>query len=330
MRICVFSLGLLWAMSLQWQNSCFNNPGAPYCQGRDFAVKNKPAKNSGSGGSTSSTGSPGPTFVSRIDWRFADPQADAVLGINVSKLAASPLARNLLAQLGAKQNVSEADMKKIFEGFSGIDEIAVSVREKQYVVMLAGGITELVPPKPEPGIKSLPLSATAMLFGTAEAVDQAAQRINMKAPLSDLELSAQERQASSEFWANGLAAVVGQPAVDLGIKRFWLMVSARDRLASDIALEFNTPPGAKTLQSLTLPGAAVEGNVVHAAMSVEANEVQQKFGEIVPSPLGEKLASLAAAARQLPGRDINVLKQTRPVIYGLDNGPKVVSQQPNQ
>jgi hypothetical protein len=33
-----------------------------------------------------------------------------------------------------------------------------------------------------------------------------------------------------------------------------------------------------------------------------------------------------AAAKYLPARDTSVPKQTKPVIYGLDEGPKVVNQ----
>jgi hypothetical protein len=59
---------------------------------------------------------------------------------------------------------------------------------------------------------------------------------------------------------------------------------------------------------------------------MQANEVSQKFGRIVASPLGAPLAALIGAARNLPLRDLNALKQTHPVIYGLDNAPKVVNQ----
>jgi hypothetical protein len=335
MRICVLPFGVLCAVTLfgqkssnsKWQNSCFNNPGLPYCQGRDFAVKNKTAKNSGNGANGTASGSLS-RFNSRIDWRFADPSADALMGMNFSALAASPLARNLLAMLGAKQNVSEADMKKIFEGFGGIDEIAVSARENGYVVMLVGGVKDLVVPTSAAGTKSLTLSGTAMLFGTTEAVDQAAQRIGMAVPLSELATSAQEGQATSEFWAIGSGRSAGARATSAGIKRYWLTVAFGDDISSDIAYEFDAPPSAKTLESLTMPGATVEGNVAHASASVKANEVLQKFGNVVPSLLGERLGTLVGSARQLPMRDINVLKETRPVIYGLDNGPKVVGQQP--
>jgi hypothetical protein len=168
------------------------------------------------------------------------------------------------------------------------------------------------------------IGASAMLVGTADAVDQAAQRIAMKGPLSDLARSAEERQ-NSEFWVTGSARIVGPQAVSAGVKRFWLTVSVRNRLTSDLAFEFNGVPSAKTLEMLPA-GATLEGNVVHARMSMEADEVQKKFGEIVASPVGERLAALVEAARYLPVRDLTIQRQTKPVIYGLDSGPKVVNQ----
>jgi hypothetical protein len=107
-----------------------------------------------------------------------------------------------------------------------------------------------------------------------------------------------------------------------------LTVSFRDRLTSDLAFEFYGAPDAKTLEiwQTTLGATAVEGNIVHVRTSMEAEEVQQKFGQIAAGPAGERLASLLAAARYLPVRDTTVQKQNRPIIYGLDGGPRVLNQ----
>ena len=193
--------------------------------------------------------------------------------------------------------------------------------------MITGGVSGLTLPAAEAAMKTYPVSGNSMLFGAADAVDQAVQRITAKGPLSDLAQAAGERQASSEFWAIGSGSAMGQQGVDAGVKRFSLMVSVRNRLTSDVAFEFNAPPSAKTLSML--PGAEVYGNVVHARTSIEASEVPQRFGEIVASPMGERLAILVEAARRLPARDTTAPKQTKPVIFGLEGGPKVVGQDPN-
>lgn len=265
--------------------------------------------------------------ASAIDWRFADPQADVLMGFNVASLAASPLAHDLVGMLGARQNLSGADMKKLFDGLAAFDQIAVSVRENQMVAMLTGAVGDATLPPAQPGVKAYPISQKAMLFGSTEAVDQAVQRITAKGPLSELAQAAAERQASSEFWAIGSARAIGPQAIDAGVKKFALTVSVRNRLDCDMAFELNGPPNTKTVEMMT-KGATVEGSMIYARTTMEANEVQQKFGEIASGVVGERLGLVVEAARHLPARDLNLLKQTRPVIYGLDDGPKVVSQKP--
>ena len=59
---------------------------------------------------------------------------------------------------------------------------------------------------------------------------------------------------------------------------------------------------------------------------MEGDEAQQKFGQVAGSPLGQRLAALVEAARYLPARDITVPKHAKPMIYGLDGGPKEVNR----
>jgi hypothetical protein len=59
---------------------------------------------------------------------------------------------------------------------------------------------------------------------------------------------------------------------------------------------------------------------------MEANEVQKRFGQIVASPFGQRLAALVKAARYLPVRNTTVPSQTKPVVYGLDGGPKEMNK----
>jgi hypothetical protein len=345
MGIRILGLSLVWTASLfgqyghprfSWQEACFKNPGAPYCQGHDFAVKHTaPAKNTGPGNivtnpfpstSTPQKVSPSVIVVGGIDWRFADPFADAIVGFNLSDLAASPLARGLIAQLGASQGLTEADLQKIFDGLSGVDQVAFSVHNNRVVVMITGRVADSTLPAPEAGWKAVPVSGNAMLVGHADAVDWAMRRIAMKGPLAELTRDAEERQATSEFWAVGSPGLVGPQAIAAGVKRFSMSVSVRNRLATDVAFEFNGVPTAQTLKTWQTPAGAttLEGNVLHVRMSMEASEVQQKFGKIAAGPVGQRLAGLVTAARYLPVRDTTAPKQTKAVIYGLDDGPKEV------
>jgi hypothetical protein len=102
-----------------------------------------------------------------------------------------------------------------------------------------------------------------------------------------------------------------------------------------VSLEFNGVPSASTLQALRASlgsGATVEGNAVHVRAQLEGDEVQQKVGELAAGPLGQSLAALVEAARYLPEpvRDNSAPKQTKPIIYGLDDGPREVNPYPTR
>jgi hypothetical protein len=126
----LLAFGLVFAAGLHgqkthkfsWQDACFNNPAAPYCMGHEDAIKRSArtkeavARNAG----TPREDAPLPINSGGIDWRFADPLADAIAGFNFKELSASPLARRLIIQLGAIEGVSEADMKKKLDGLFGV------------------------------------------------------------------------------------------------------------------------------------------------------------------------------------------------------------------
>ena len=163
-----------------------------------------------------------------------------------------------------------------------------------------------------------------MLIGHAGDVDQAAHRIAAKGPLSDMARLALERQLNGEFWAIGSPAIVGPQAVRSGMKRFLLTVSVRERLSSDMSFEFDAAPAADALRTWqsTLGAVTLEGNAIHARISMEAAEMQQKFGPIAASPLGQRLATLIKAAQYLPAADTTAPQHAKPMIYGLEGGPK--------
>jgi hypothetical protein len=154
------------------------------------------------------------------------------------------------------------------------------------------------------------------LVGRADAVDQALQRIVMKGPPPGLSRSAEEQQANSDFWAVGSADLIGPQSLGDAAKRFSLSVSIRNRFTSDLGLD--------------LGGATPEGNTVHVRVSMEGSEAQQRFGQIITSPAGQRLAALVKAARYLPVHITAAPDPTKPLIYGLDNGPKEVKQYPKR
>ena len=346
MRTRIFAMGLLctatvWAQH-SWQDACFNHPGLPYCQGRDFAVKQKPSSNNNAGPKTVVSNVFAPRHRSAaatmldlgaIDWRFADPFPDALIGFNVSSISASPLARRLVAQLGAGQGLTDADMQKIFSGLSSVDQAALSLRGNRAVLMVTGPITDLPLPAQEPGLKAVPTAGSALLIGHAEAVDQAMQRITRGFPAAEITRSAAELQNGSEFWAIGSPALLGPQAMSMGLRRFSLRVSVRDALYCDLALEFNGAPNREVLAKLqaTQGGAeaTIEGNVIHLRTSIAGDQIERQFAGFASGPAGAQLALLVKAARYLPVPN-TAGQKSRPVIYGLDDGPVVVGQDQSQ
>ena len=341
LRVFVSGLSLAWASHafgqkrFSWQDYCFKNPAAPVCKANDYAVKPQPrAKDAAprtvvthSSPSTPKTVTPSVIVIGKIDWHFADPFADALVGINCSGLTASPLARDLISEIGAKSGLTDVDVQKILDGLSGIDQATLSVHNNRVVVMITGSVAGSALPAPEAGLKAVPVAGGAMLLGHVDEVDQALARMAAKGPLNELMQRAEAWQTASEFWVTGSAVLVGPDAVRAGIKRFSLTVAIRDRLSSDLALEFFGVPSAVTLKALQskLGVASLEGSTLHARSSLDAIALRQKFAEITGGPLGAPLTALVEAARYLPARDPSVPKRTHPVIYGLDGGPREVT-----
>jgi hypothetical protein len=318
-----FVTSLFGQRKFSWQNACFNNPGLPYCEGRDFAVKPvKPGKNgstgSYSGGELSLTAEDaGPSVIgmSGINWRFADPLADSLASASFNRMSPSPLARFVMSALAANQGLKEANMGTIFDAFTSVDQVALSIHGNQTLIMVAGCSRESTVPALEAGWKAVP-NGNAMLIGPAEAVDQAAQRIAADGPLLELARLAGKRQSNGDIW---VASSTDADAVKAGAKRLVVTASMRDRLTGDAVFEFSQAPDAKTIEMLQVgPGVtSVDGNKVHVKMAIEIDKVQPSLAEIASTPLGEYLWTLVKAGRYVPARD-PAKALPKPKIAGLN------------
>ncbi len=328
-------LGLAWTFCLHGQKkgfgvfteSCFRNPALPYCPGRDLAPKPEPKGGAKSG----AYGMAGPTVGSTIDaagidWRFADPDADAVAVLNSSKLSAAPLAHSLIDQLGSKQGLTQDEAQNVFGTLSGVSQVALSVRGDKTLLMITGRPPDSILPAPKPGWKAVPLGTNTVLMGNADAVDQASQRLAMNSGLGELPSAAQQRTIDSEFWTAGSAKLAGQEAVSAGVKRFELTASMRDSLASETVFEFDEAPDPGAFKSWfdSLHDAKLEGSDVRVSTLMEADVTRRNAGVIAASPLGQRLAAIISSARYLPVHDTGAAVHTHPVIYGLDGGPREV------
>ncbi len=332
----VCAASLFGQKKFSWQDYCFfNNPAAPFCPERNMAIKPAP-KQAPSAPSkavinnvftppNAKSVKPMSIMVGGIDWRFADPFPDALVGFDLGSLSASPQARTLVNSLGAKAGLKESDVQKLFDNLADVDQAAFSVKGERVVVMITGRITESPLPAPEAGMKAVPVTG-GLLIGHAEQVDQALRRMQSNFPPSELAQVAQQYQSQNEFWVTGAAGLIGPQAVSQGVRHFSLAVSIRNRMTSDLAIEFVGAPSARVVQALekSMGAVTLEGNTIHLRTSMEANEVAQRFGAIVDGPFGQPLGALIESAKYLPERDHTAPRQTKPVIYGLDDGPKEV------
>jgi hypothetical protein len=221
-----------------------------------------------------------------------------------------------MSAVAANQGLKEANMGPIFDAFSSVNQVAVSIRGDQTLIMVSGCSKECSLPALETGWKALP-AENGMLIGPAEAVDQAAQRIASNGPLPELARSARNLQANGDIW---VASSTDPDTVKAGAKRVVVTASMRDRLTGDSVFEFGQAPDAKTIDMLPVgPGvASVEGTKVRVKMSVEIDKVQPSLAEIAVTPLGEYIWILVKAGRSVPARD-PAKAQPKPKIFGLDS-----------
>ena len=238
-----------------WQEACYKNFGLPYCQGRDFAIKPQPKGKTDSARGVArdqdllpvANVTPAEIAAGAIDWRFADPSADTLVGFHARRIAAEPLARKVIAQLGANIGLTPVEIGNIIERLSGVEQVAISASQNQTVIMVTGRENDSTLPPLEAGWKATPVAGNAILIGQAEAVDQAIQRLTKDDPPSEMMRLAMKRQADNEFWTVGFAGLASRQTESTKVKGFSLEVCIRDHLTSELALEFNGPPDAKAL-----------------------------------------------------------------------------------
>jgi hypothetical protein len=335
-KLRVFFVSIAWAVCLygqkkgfDFQEACFKNPSLPYCSMRDFAIKPpKGGEKSGPvyGGAPAEGQAPVTIDAAGIDWRFADPSADALGVLTWSKLPASSIAPNLADEMGSNLGMSPSAAQNVFRALSGVNQVAISVRVDTILILVKGRPADAILPALERGWKSVPLEDGSLLIGHSDAVDQATQRLSILGALGDFTRMAQQRPADSELWVAGSAKVAGQAAVSAGVKRFELTASTRERLISEAFFEFDgaAEPNAVREWVGTLGDAKIEGTTLRATMSMDADAVQRNLTQIAKSPLGQGLAAFLQSGRYVPVRDTAATVHAKPVIFGLDGGPKEV------
>jgi hypothetical protein len=339
----VYVTGLSGQSHMNWQNYCFDHPKAAFCPNRDFAApRSKPAPpvapppavvtsrstrtvTANPTMTTLPAGAPAPTVpVSDINFQFADGAGDVLAGFHVKRLATSPLTRSLIVALEARRGLLEADIQRILDQISDVTEAGISVKDNRLVAAVSGPVVDSFLYATAP--KVVLVSREMGLIGHSDAVEEAAQRLTTNLPLTGSTQMAGEWQAGCDFWVIGSPELWGAEAVNTGLRRFSATVWINDRLTVDMNFEFNEEALRKWQAML---GTVVPvGNTIHWRASVDAEELRQRLDAIAASPLGQDLAALVEAAHYLPVRAAAAPHPTKPVIYGLDGGPRTLGQDP--
>lgn len=336
MKLRVFLVSLAWAVCVygqkkgfDFQEACFRNPSLPYCSTRAFVIK--PPKNGekpgpGYGGAPAEGLAPVTIDAAGIDWRFADPAADALGVLSWSKLPPESFAHSMVDQLASNLGINPTAVQNAFRALSGVNQVAISVRGDATLILVTGRPADAILPALDRGWKSANVGNGHLLVGRADAVDQALQRLSVASGLGELPQKAQQRCGDCELWVSGSAKLAGQEAANTGVKRFEVTASMQERFTTETVFEFDGAPdaGAIRVWLATLGEAKIDGNTVRAGMLIDAGAARRNLSQIARSPLGQGLAAFIQAAPYLPVRDTAATVHAKPVIYGLAGGPQEV------
>jgi len=91
------------------------------------------------------------------------------------------------------------DMEKIIQAFSGVQQVALSLRGDQLLMMVNGCSPDTTVPALEPGWKAV-RAGRSTVIGAAAQVDLAIQRLSKDEPPPELARSAVRRQANGDLW----------------------------------------------------------------------------------------------------------------------------------
>jgi hypothetical protein len=270
----------------------------------------------------------------QADWRFAHPNADMRMTVNVQAVLKAPALTGML-----RQKEQPAQVQLGLDLLSSVDRISISARQTgkdQDVLVLVTGsfdpssIQALFPSSGASQVKQV--GPHAILIGEGESFTQAVQRMAGLAPVGP---SGELEQ--SDIWLAGSAALMSlqqvlpmAPPAFKAMRAFSFGLNLGDSPELNVVLNADGADGAAQMLSalrdiLGPPGQALEGRqdgakirlhfllppeVMRAAQSQAASS---SFAEQLQPLMG--MLGLAGAAPANGGKIM---------IYGLDDGPREV------
>jgi hypothetical protein len=345
------------------EDYCRDNPQAPTCRdGKPINVMEEMQKNAAAMGLTTtatptrtyparvmpqstraprtrSSAAPSMIQIGEVDWRFAHPHPDLLIGVDLESLLGSDLMRSLLREWAGKLGATPKEQDKMLEGLGDAKKVLISIVNKDMLAMMVGNVGNLPEAAGPGGLKFTRLSTDTVLMGTESGSFGALTRLKMAALPNPQQDEAKLMARTYDFFVWGrtdrLAGLNGGMRGNTPVTKIKMGVSFRDGFNLQMILD--TPDGATAARLLEgmQKGApsgmtgAVEGNSVRYAMVLDRDAALQRFAGFMTDSVGKQFAPLIAAARQMSARQAAVARPSpgKVIIDGLDDGRKEVPLQ---
>ena len=282
-------------------------------------------------------GSPSEVRLGEIDWRLVPPHSDALIGMNLARLAESDLARTLIAEWAEKLGATKEEQDKLISSLANLEHAVISIGRNEMLAVMVGHLDDFREGSQTGAIQSLRISPDTVAFGSPGALTSAAQRLNFaltKTPQLD---QAQEWDRSYQFWMvakpAALAAFAQQAPANSPIAKIRFGVSFREQFHMDVFLDTADAASAQHVLDSSSKGAprdlqaSIEGTSVHYALTLDRTATLARFGGFMTDSMGKQFAPLVQAARQMAANKAGGSARPSPgkvVIEGLDDGPREV------
>jgi hypothetical protein len=331
--ICLLCAGSLCAQDLgfksykSYEDYCFDNPHAPTCSdGKPLkmldlkpAYKVPPNLLPEGNRATVRTEKVHPAvkpLALAADWRFAHPQPDLLVGMNVGALLQSASVRQLLTQFAGQLQISPAKLDEMLRQAGEVDQAWMSLHGGDSLLLLQGRTTFPA------GLVRMPdgkacyrISSTTVVIGKETSVVAAVQRLkNPAAAASEPARRMKELGADNQLWLTGTKAGLAQAkfkSANADVTAFSLGMRLRDGYHMEAILKTASTAAARRLlasanehsplaDSAMKITTALEGTSVRLTLRIEQAELSRVLDKALAGPAGQKLKALAAVANQ-PG-----------------------------
>jgi hypothetical protein len=282
-----------------------------------------------------SSASPGMIQVGELDWRFAHPHPDLLIGMDMESLLGSDLMRTLLRDWAGKLGATPKEQDQMLAGLGDSKQVLISIFNNDVLAMMVGNIGNLPVGPQAGGLQFTRLSEDTALMGTEGGSFGAITRMKLPALPNAQHDEPKLMARTYDFWVWGkpgrLAGLGAGANGNSPVKKIKLGVSFRDGFNLQLILDTADSASAARLLAAMQKNSprgmvgALEGTSIRYAMALDRDAALQRFAGFMTDSMGKQFAPLIAAARQMSAHQAAAPRPAgKIVIDGLDDGPKEV------